>query len=111
MISRMCDTPDLDDETIKMILKEYKVISCDVNIRSPINEDDFIDVVEGNRQYVPCLYALNKIDDITMEELEILDNIPHYVPISAKDEWGLDDLLEKMWEYLDLVRVYTKPKG
>ena len=60
---------------------------------------------------MPCLYALNKIDDITMQELDILDKIPHYVPISAKDEWNLDGLMEAMWEYLDLIRIYTKPKG
>jgi ribosome-interacting GTPase 1 len=50
------------------------------------------------------LYALNKIDDITMEELEILDKISHYVPVSAHLEWNLDDLVEKCWEYLDLIR-------
>ncbi len=76
-----------------------------------------IDVIEGNRKYVPCLYAMNKIDDITLEELEILDAIPHYVPVSAHLEWNLDGLIEKCWEYLDLLRfniydrVYTKPKG
>ncbi len=69
-----------------------------------------IDVIEGNRKYIPCLYALNKIDEITMEELEILDKIPHYVPICAALEWNLDELLEKAWEYLDLIRIYTKPK-
>lgn len=45
-----------------------------------------------------------------MEELEILDSIPHYVPCSAHLEWNLDDLIEKIWEYLDLIRIYTKPK-
>jgi ribosome-interacting GTPase 1 len=54
---------------------------------------------------------LNKIDEITMEELDIIDKIPHYVPCSAHLEWNLDELIEKMWEYLDLIRVYTKPKG
>jgi uncharacterized protein len=54
---------------------------------------------------------MNKIDDITLEELNILDQIPHYVPISAFLEWNLDELIEKMWEYLDLIRIYTKPKG
>jgi len=54
---------------------------------------------------------LNKIDDITLEELEILDQIPHYVPISAHLEWNLDGLMDTMWEYLDLIRIYTKPKG
>ena len=46
-----------------------------------------------------------------MEELEILDRIPHYVPVCAALEWNLDGLIEKAWEYLDLIRVYTKPKG
>jgi ribosome-interacting GTPase 1 len=30
---------------------------------------------------------------------------------SAHLEWNLDGLLEMVWEYLDLVRLYTKPKG
>lgn len=46
-----------------------------------------------------------------MEELEILDKIPHYVPICANLEWNLDGLIDKIWEYLDLIRIYTKPKG
>jgi len=41
----------------------------------------------------------------------VLDKIPHYVPISAHLEWNLDELLEKVWEYLRLIRIYTKPKG
>ncbi|PHT32094.1 Developmentally-regulated GTP-binding protein 1 [Capsicum baccatum] len=30
---------------------------------------------------------------------------------SAHLEWNLDGLLEKIWEYLSLTRIYTKPKG
>jgi len=110
-ITRTVETPDLYDETIRVILKEYRICNADICIKCEATEDDIIDVVEGDRKYIPCLYALNKIDDITMEELDILDRIPHYVPISAHLEWNLDELVEKMWEYLDLVRVYTKPKG
>ncbi|CAA2993208.1 Developmentally-regulated G-protein 3 [Olea europaea subsp. europaea] len=29
----------------------------------------------------------------------------------AQSEWNLDGLLEKIWEYLNLTRIYTKPKG
>jgi ribosome-interacting GTPase 1 len=54
---------------------------------------------------------LNKIDQITIEELDVLMTIPHCVPISAHDEWNLDELLESIWRELDLIRVYTKPKG
>ncbi len=99
-----------------------------------------IDVIEGNRVYIPCLYIVNKIDAITviqilfppfllssfssfsdfsdfsffpakMEELEILDRIPNYVPISAYKGWNIDELLEMMWRKLNMVRVYTKPRG
>ena len=41
----------------------------------------------------------------------MLDKFPHYVPVSAKDEWNFDELMEKIWEYLDLIRIYTKPRG
>lgn len=102
---------ELSDQTVKAILHEYKINNVDINFRCNASADDLIDVIEGNRKYIPCIYALNKIDDITIEELDILDSIPHYVPVSAKDEWNFDELYEKMWEYLDLIRVYTKPKG
>ncbi len=33
--------------------------------------------------------------------------VPHYVPISAKDEWNFDELLEKVWEYAKMIRMYV----
>lgn len=102
---------ELEDDLIKSILHEYRITNCDVVIRCNATADDLIDVIEGDRKYIPCLYALNKIDEITVEELEILDQIPHYVPVCAFKEWNLDELVEKIWEYLDLIRIYTKPKG
>lgn len=33
--------------------------------------------------YVPALYVVNKIDQITLEELEVMDRLPHYVPVSV----------------------------
>jgi uncharacterized protein len=30
--------------------------------------------------------------------------------VCANLEWNLDGLIDKMWEYLDLIRIYTKPK-
>jgi ribosome-interacting GTPase 1 len=54
---------------------------------------------------------LNKIDQISIEELDIIDRCPHYVPISARDDWNLDGLMDTVWEYLSLQRIYTKPKG
>ena len=101
----------MSDETIRSICHEYKLSNADVQFRENSTVDELIDVIEGNRIYVPCIYVLNKIDQISIEELDIIDRCPHYVPISAKDEWNLDELMEKIWEYLDLIRIYTKPKG
>ena len=92
-------------------MHEYRINNADIIFDCDASVDDLIDVIEGNRKYIPCLFALNKIDEITMEELDILDQIPHYVPVSAHLEWNLDGLLEKIWDYLDLIKVYTKPKG
>eukprot|EP01017_Pseudomicrothorax_dubius_P020072 TRINITY_DN22034_c0_g1_i1.p1 TRINITY_DN22034_c0_g1~~TRINITY_DN22034_c0_g1_i1.p1 ORF type:complete len:369 (+),score=102.72 TRINITY_DN22034_c0_g1_i1:145-1251(+) len=110
-ITKTVDMTKIDDDMIKAILHEYRISNADLTFRCDATEDDLIDIIEGNRKYVPCLYVLNKVDAITMEELDIIDKFPHYVPISGNLEWNFDELLEKMWDYLDLIRVYTKPKG
>ena len=38
-----------------------------MTFRCDATADELIDVIEGNRIYVPCLYVLNKIDAITIE--------------------------------------------
>lgn len=98
-------------DLVKTILNEYKIHNADIVLRVDSTSEELIDVIEGNRVYIPCIYLLNKIDQISIEELEIIYKIPHCVPISAHHKWNFDDLLEKMWNYLGLVRIYTKPKG
>jgi len=102
----------IDGDEVKAVLGEYRIANADVAIRQPdATPDDLIDVVEGNRVYIPALYVLNKIDAISIEELDLLYRIPNSVPVSSKEWWNIDELLEKMWGMLDLVRVYTKPRG
>jgi len=112
-INLQCLVPqsELDNDIVKSILSEYKIHNADISLRYDASSDDLIDVIEGNRIYLPCIYVLNKIDEISIEELDIIYKIPHCVPISAHHKWNFDDLLEKMWEYLKLLRIYTKPKG
>merc|ERR1719334_3029753 len=78
---------ELDLDMVKTILSEYRVSNADV-------------VLKCDRIYIPCIYLLNKIDQISIEELDIVTEIPHCVPISAHHKWNYDSLLEKMWDYL-----------
>ncbi|KAF9534801.1 P-loop containing nucleoside triphosphate hydrolase protein [Crepidotus variabilis] len=102
----------IDQDEIRAILSEYRINNVDIAIREPgITADDLVDVIEGNRVYIPAIYVLNKIDAISIEELDLLYKIPMSVPVSSREWWNIDELLEKMWETLNLVRVYTKPRG
>lgn len=101
----------LDVELLKSILHEFRISNAEVTIQGDPTVDEFIDATEGNRKYVPAIYVLNKIDTMTIEELDIVYRIPHAVPISAEYNWNFDGFLEKIWSYLDLIRIYAKPKG
>lgn len=93
-------------------MNEYRITSADIAIRCDATIDDLIDVLEAkSRSYIPVIYALNKIDAISIEELDLLYRIPNACPISSEHGWNVDELLEQMWEKLNLRRVYTKPKG
>ena len=41
----------------------------------------------------------------------MISKLPPYCPVCAYHEWNLDGLVELIWEYLDLLRIYTKPKA
>lgn len=110
-LQTLCTQSELDSDTVKAILAEYKIHNADIVLKYDATSDDLIDVIEGNRVYIPCIYVLNKIDQISIEELDCIYRIPHTVPISAHHKWNFDDLLELSWEYLKLLRIYTKPKG
>jgi len=106
-----CPQSELTTETVTAICKEYRINSCDIRVGCDATAEMVIDAIEGNRVYIPALYVLNKIDQITVEELDILFKMPNTVPCSGFHKWNLNELLERIWERLDLIRIYTKPRG
>jgi len=48
----------ITDDTIKKIMWEFKIASANVLIRSPIDMDELIDVIEANKKYVPAITCL-----------------------------------------------------
>ncbi|KAI0155857.1 GTP-binding protein RBG1 [Pestalotiopsis sp. NC0098] len=111
-ISSTVPLTHIDNDEIRAVMSEYRINSADIAIRCDATVDDLIDVLEArSRSYIPVIYVLNKIDAISIEELDLLYRIPNAVPISSEHGWNVDELMEAMWEKLKLVRVYTKPKG
>ncbi|KAL9654394.1 hypothetical protein ABK040_010421 [Willaertia magna] len=104
-------TKGLTEKLVGEILREHKIFNAEVVLRYDADIDDFIDMVEGNRQYIRCLNVYNKVDTITLEEVDKLARKDDAVVISCNWDLNLDYLVEQIWEHLGLVRVYTKKKG
>ncbi|KAG2765116.1 hypothetical protein JG687_00010486 [Phytophthora cactorum] len=102
-------------QTVYKILHEYKIHNCEVLFREDCTTDDLIDVIEGNRKYVKCLYVYNKIDVVSIEDVDRLARMPNSTVIACthgdRPALNFDTLLAKMWDYMGLTRVYTKRRG
>jgi small GTP-binding protein len=111
MVNSTAKLTKLDEKMIKSIMHEYKIHNVEVLVRGDYDVDELIDVIEGNRRYIKCLYAYNKIDTISMEEVDYLAKLPNSCPISCKLNLGYDVLMKQIWELLGLIRIYTKKQG
>ena len=110
---------ELDEETIKDVLREHGVVNADVTIQESVDIDRLIDGVMDNRVYRPSLVAVNKADLVEGDYLEtVRENLraegidpDEAVFISAEAEKGLEALKEAIWEELGLIRVYMDKPG
>jgi len=92
-------------------VRRYKIHNCEVLFRGDHTPDELIDVIEGNRKYVKCLYAYNKIDTVTIEDVDRLARKPNSTVMSCYMDLHLDNLLQEVWKYLGMRRIYTKRRG
>ncbi len=113
------DSVELDEETIKDVLREYGYVNAEATIRGNPSIDELIDALMDNRVYIPSIVTVNKADLIDEEYLPTVnENLrehgldPDEVTfISAEKEKGLEALKERIWDALGLVRVYMDKPG
>ncbi len=99
----------LTDETIKSILQEFRLNNADVVIRTDITPDQLIDIIEGNKKYIPGITLLNKMDMVPEEQLQKLKNEMHPdLFISAEKKINLDALKDLIFNRLGFIRIYCK---
>lgn len=83
----------LDKKMVQNVLHEYKIHNAHITFRGDYDVDDLIDVIEGNRKYIKCLYVYNKIDCSSIEEVNEISKEPINAAISVHMELGIDILL------------------
>uniref|UniRef100_A0A2P2HZ99 Developmentally-regulated GTP-binding protein 2 n=1 Tax=Hirondellea gigas TaxID=1518452 RepID=A0A2P2HZ99_9CRUS len=106
-----CQLTKLDEKMVQMILHEYKMFNAEVLLREDCSADELIDVISGNRMYINCLYVYNKVDQISIEEINRIAHMPNCLVVSCNMNLNLDYLLERTWESLAMLRIYTKKPG
>ncbi|KAI1908993.1 Ribosome-interacting GTPase 2 [Ophidiomyces ophidiicola] len=104
---------NLDEKMLYNILRDYKMLNCEVLVRDEnATVDDFIDVImKDHRKYIKCLYVYNKIDSVSLDFLDKLAREPNTCVMSCELDLGVRDVVDRCWEELQLIRVYTKRKG
>ncbi|MFB6139784.1 MAG: OBG GTPase family GTP-binding protein [Halosimplex sp.] len=110
---------DLDEQTIKSVLRERGFVNADVNIGEHVDIDRLIDGVMDNREYLPSLVTVNKADLIEPDYLDTVHeqlrehgiDPEESIFISAEERKGLEPLKEAIWEELGLIRVYMDKPG
>ena len=102
----------LNQETIKAILKEFRLENSSVIIRGDITDDQLIDAIEGSKKYVPGIIVLNKIDMVDGKELERINSIVEPdICVSAEKKINTEELKELIFRKLNFMRVYCKETG
>ena len=104
---------NIDEKLIYNILRDYKMLNCEVLVRDEnATVDDFIDVImKDHRTYINCLYVYNKIDSVSLDFLDQLAREPNTVVMSCELDLGVQDVVERCWQDLHLMRIYTKRQG
>ncbi len=106
----------LDDELVTAMVRAYGLVNADVVLRQDVDEDQLVDYLLGNRRYVMAMAAVNKIDAVPEATWHpIVDDLKTMgfpvVPISADKDTNLELLKNTIFENLDLMRIYMRPRG
>src|SRR5947199_2522103 len=104
----------LSMNTVKGIMEAYGISNGGIVIREDVSDDELIDVLAGNRRYVPARVVLNKVDLVNEQYLAVVKKQvgTDFVPISAEKGLNMDVLADRIWETLNFMRIYLKrPDG
>jgi uncharacterized protein len=135
---QLVDTPPLDRDFIEPalfdLLRRSDLLLLVIDLQSdPIGQmEEALDLLEEHRlaplqrkevlagrermTFLPVLVLVNKCDDEEMDEsfavlCELFDSPCPLLPVSAESGRNFDQFKQRVFEVLEVVRVYAKPPG
>lgn len=103
----------INERTIREILNVNGIHSAEITLYEDLDEERFIDAIMKNRIYMPHIIVLNKVDMADEGTLaKVKDRLGRKaIPVSAEYAENLDELRERIFQNLEIIRVYMKPQG
>jgi len=91
------------------VLQEYGIHNANIIFHEPGSVEKLIDALEKNRAYIPAITVLTKVDLVSARgREEIKKQIGEYIPVSALNGEGVEELKEKIFNITEFIRIYTK---
>ncbi|MGH9999542.1 MAG: OBG GTPase family GTP-binding protein [Nitrosopumilaceae archaeon] len=112
-VSQQVPLTKMSQSLLKDILRIYGVNNGRVLIREDVDSEQLTDYISGSKTYVQSLTVMNKIDLVNQGFLnELQSNIKSkIIPISADADININALKDIIYEKLDFIRIYMRPKG
>ena len=103
----------MSEKLLKEILNVYGYTSARVVIREDITSEQLIDFINGNKTYAKGITILNKID---LVDDKFVKNVSKklktdFIPTSADSNKNINQLKERIYNELEFIRIYLRPKG
>ena len=103
----------MSEKLVREILNVYGYTSARVVIREDITSEQLVDYLTGDKSYAESITVLNKVDLVDPKFVkEVTAKVKsEVIPISADSGLNIEMLKEKIYEKLDFIRLYMRPKG
>ena len=103
-------------QEVKEVLDSMGIYNAKVTFFEDATADDLVDVISKSNVYIKGIAVLNKIDRIADASIESISNEVYAttgmkpVCISVANKSNIELLKDAIFEALDIIRVYLKPK-
>jgi hypothetical protein len=101
------------EKLVREILNVYGITSARVVIREDITSEQLVDHLTGDKSYAESITVLNKVDLVDPKFVKaVREKVKsEVIPLSADSGMNIELLKEKIYEKLDFIRLYMRPKG